>query len=193
MEKELIINGIKYKAVEEYTLNNKEYIGIEKTEKKVKPSLYDYTTIITYEDACEALGLEVDVLPIDTKIPKSEIACMKLKVIAKALRGGKEVNYTEQDWWYHPSFYLYPPNEVEKIPEWHKRQLNLIKVDVRSVFNDTNIYAFGCVNTTGFTFSHRINCVSRLYFLQPDEKIANYFGKQFIKLWAEYNDFAVIE
>ena len=124
MEKEIVINGVRYRAVEEA-----EQMPVQ-VENRVKPTLEDYTTIKTYEDACEALGEE----PILNKIqeitfhsedsniqmilPKSVIALMKLEVIASALRGSrKKIDFTEQDWWYYPYFYLYTDKAIAEMTE----------------------------------------------------------------------------
>ena len=205
MEKEIVINGVRYRAVEEA-----EQMPVQ-VENRVKPTLEDYTTIKTYEDACEALGEE----PILNKIqeitfhsedsniqmilPKSVIALMKLEVIASALRGSrKKIDFTEQDWWYYPYFYLYTDKAIAEMTEEEKKEVNLIKVDASRVCAVGGTSTDGTPCGLGFVFtsyvpSYRyVYCGSRLCFLLRTEEISEYFGKQFIEHWAEYNDLDVI-
>ena len=80
-----------------------------------------------------------------------------------------------------------------------KQNVNLIKVDSsRCVAPGGSAYLGACAGFGGvaagnaFSYASR-SFGSRLYFLQRDEEIAKYFGKQFIELWAEYNGLDVIK
>lgn len=57
-----------------------------KPEDRVKPSLDDYKSIKTYEDACEALG-EEPVGDLEDHVDKHIIALIKLETISRALWG----------------------------------------------------------------------------------------------------------
>ena len=68
----------------------------EKSKPTIKPTLDDYTTIKTYEDACEALGEEplpyepnpiMTLYGIDYEVPPHIIALMKLETISRAVWG----------------------------------------------------------------------------------------------------------
>ncbi|MBR1773913.1 MAG: hypothetical protein IJ759_00135 [Bacteroidales bacterium] len=208
MEKEIVINGIRYRAVEEAGQTTAQ------SENRVKPTLEDYTTIKTYEDACEALGEEplVNELQgtrlysscegknIQMVLPKPVIALMKLEVIAAALRGGrKKIDFTEQDWWYYPYFNLYTNKAIAEITEEEKKEVNLITIDASRVCavggssSNRTSCGLGFVGTVGVRSNRIVDCGSRLSFLQRSKEIAEYFGKQFIELWAEYNELIVLK
>ena len=90
--------------------------NIEPTDDN-KPSLKDYKSIRSYEDACKALGESVDEETLkNAGVPKHIIAQMKLELICKALWGGEVKVYPSPDgnriYWY-PYFALYNQSEVE--------------------------------------------------------------------------------
>lgn len=61
---------------------------IAKELTKKKPTLNDYTSITSYEDACEALGYApVDFDTLWPNLPKHIVALMKLETISRALWG----------------------------------------------------------------------------------------------------------
>jgi hypothetical protein len=88
--------------------NDKE-VEIELTNeqlKKIKKAKFgDYRDILTFEDACEAIGeewAEPNDLPVDV------IAYLKLRIIAKALNGGSWMTYQDTDENnYYPWFYAF--------------------------------------------------------------------------------------
>ena len=71
--------------------------SIGKNEKNItKPTIDDYTTIRSYEDACEALGAEpifndpnpiMNLYGVDYEVPPHIITLMKLETISRALWG----------------------------------------------------------------------------------------------------------
>ena len=133
-------------------------------------------------------------------MPKSVIALMKLEVIASALRGSrKKIDFTEQGWWYYPYFYLYTDKAIAEMTEEEKKEVNLIKVDASRVCAVGGASTHGtycrlrCVGATDVPSGRDVYCGSRLCFLQHTEEIAEYFGKQFIELWAEYNNLEVLK
>lgn len=206
MEKEIVINGIKYVAVEELTgMPQCEKAAETATVKRITPSLDDYTTIKTYEDACEALGIN----PIErvasydkdgeVEVERSVIAFMKLATIAWALRGGKKVDFTEKDCWYYPWFYIYSEEYIQDMTQEEKQNVNLIKIDSSRCVAHGGNANYGAAAGVGYVYAYDAfshagrHYGSRLCFLQRDEGIAQYFGKQFIELWAEYNGLDVIK
>ena len=116
------------------------------TAKTYKPSLDDYTTIKTYEDACEALGI----------VPKHIIALMKLETISYALWGRDFQPQPDGEgskvYWF-PWFALYSQDEINNIDDERRGAL-----------------------LAAFAFR----------LCQETEEKAEYFGKQFIQLWADY-------
>lgn len=161
------------------------------TPSRPAPSLSDYTTIRSYEDACEALGIE----PILNKsllvrdgegiadlftLPKHIVAQMKLEIICKALWGGENKCQPTADgskvWWY-PVMALWTPGEISNMSDDERRAL------LSAPANDGAPAGFGYLtahNRSSWTDAHG---AFRLC-LDTEEK-AEYFGKQFVELWAE--------
>ena len=173
-------------------------------EKKVKPTLDDYTTIKTYEDACEALGLAPIYSDLSKdadraicqyseaqrqygyimKLPKHILALMKLEIISRALWGRNwepMPDTNESKWFYYPYFALWTKDEVRTIDE-----------NIKDNFLSTNVIhntdaTFGYLHT--YRSSNFIYTNAGLSLCQETEEKAEYFGRQFIELWAEYLKF----
>ena len=163
-----------------------------------KPNLDDYKSIKTYEDACEAL----DISPIYSgnavkavcdnvnqhwdfrqEMPKHIIALMKLEVISRALWGRDwepKPDASGNTWFYYPWFALFTQNEIDNMDaaEFEKRALL------------AGLAIFGAY--AGFGYLYSINRSSYAYanlgfrLCQETEEKAEYFGRQFIKIWADY-------
>lgn len=165
-----------------------------------KPTLDDYKTIKSYEDACDVLGLSPilsenrnkalcaqfpDHYDFRQNMPKHIIALMKLEIISRALWGksfqpkpdaeGKEI------YWY-PWFALYTKDEVKQMSdEDRKSTLGALFGGVAS----NGAYAgFGSLGAGSRSSGSGANFGFRL--CQETEEKAAYFGRQFIELWAEY-------
>lgn len=165
-----------------------------------KPTLDDYKTIKSYEDACEVLGLTPilsenrnkalcaqfpDHYDFRQNMPKHIIALMKLEIISRALWGkdfqpkpdaeGKEI------YWY-PWFALYTKKEMEEMSEEKRKSLRgaLLAGDASSGANA----GFGSLHTSDRSSYSDADIGFRLCQETPEK--AEYFGKQFIELWAEY-------
>ena len=165
-----------------------------------KPTLDDYKTIKSYEDACEVLGLTPilsenrnkalcaqfpDHYDFRQNMPKHIIALMKLEIISRALWGkdfqpkpdaeGKEI------YWY-PWFALYTKKEMEEMSEEKRKSLRGALL--------AGLANYGA--NAGFGYLLTYNRSSRSYayigfrLCQETPEKAEYFGKQFIELWAEY-------
>lgn len=165
-----------------------------------KPTLDDYKTIKSYEDACEVLGLTPilsenrnkalcaqfpDHYDFRQNMPKHIIALMKLEIISRALWGkdfqpkpdaeGKEI------YWY-PWFALYTKKEMEEMSEEKRKSLRgaLLAGNALSGANA----GFGSLHTI-YRSSYSVAALGFRLCQETPEK-AEYFGKQFIELWAEY-------
>ena len=171
----------------------------KKVFEAAKPTLDDYKTIRTYEDACEALG-ETPILFENRKkvlcakfpdhydfrqnMPNHIIALMKLETISRALWGRnfqpKPDGEGSKVYWY-PWFALWTKKEVEDMnPEQRGALLSAIA--------SVGAYAgFGCLSTYIRSSSALAHYGFRL--CQETEEKAKYFGQQFIELWAEYLKF----
>lgn len=154
--------------------------NIEPTDDN-KPSLKDYKTIRTYEDACKALGESVDEETLKKAgVPKHIIAQMKLELICKALWGGEVKVYPDPDgnriYWY-PWFALYNQSEIDGMRD--KERGCLLSATAIS----GALAGFGCL-AADCRSSHSLARSGFRLCLDTEEK-AEYFGKQFLELWAE--------
>ena len=169
-------------------------------EEKVKPTLDDYTTIKTYEDACEALSLAPIYSDLSKdadraiceysgaqkqygyimKLPNHILALMKLETISRALWGRNwepKPDANGATWFYYPKFVFW--NKYELNNGLTKEQSNaFIHIDA----NDDTIAGFGYL-TTYYRPSHEASGFEYRLYQETEEK-ASYFGRQFIKLWA---------
>ena len=151
-----------------------------------RPTLDDHTTIKTYEDACEALGIE----PVDfanLAVPDHIKALMKLETISRALWGKSWEPKHQAEWdgrtfYWFPWFCLYTKDEVENI----KR--NPEDYNCAALFGGSATYGayagFGCL----FTDSRPASTYASLGFrlCQESKGKARYFANTFAELWVEY-------
>lgn len=151
------------------------------TPSQPAPSLSDYTTIRSYEDACVALGESMDVEKlVAAGVPNHIIAQMKLEHICKALWGGENKCQPTADgskvWWY-PVMALWTPGEISNMSDDERRAL------LSAGASRGAAAGFGSLNAYGRSSASHANSGFRLC-LDTEEK-AEYFGKQFVELWAE--------
>ncbi len=165
-----------------------------------KPTLDDYKTIKSYEDACDVLGLSPilsenrnkalcaqfpDHYDFRQNMPKHIIALMKLEIISRALWGknfqpkpdaeGKEI------YWY-PWFALYTKDEVKQMSD-EDRKSTLGALLAGCAYYGAGA-GFGSLDT--IHRSSRSNASYGFRLCQETREKAAYFGRQFIDLWAEY-------
>lgn len=142
--------------------------------------------IKTFEDAVKATGMTI---PLDDNqlsyLPKDVVAYMKLRIIAAALNGLTEDTIDEfpkfikgEHRWY-PCFYLYKHEEIERMDE-EKKEMWLRGSHYAYDSNCGLAYSQSC-NEWANSFSY---VASRLAV--KSEELAEYFGKQFIDIWANY-------
>lgn len=151
-----------------------------KPEDRVKPSLDDYKSIKTYEDACEALG-EEPVGDLGDHVDKHIIALIKLETISRALWGKDWQPKPDPDgskYFYYPWFALYTQSEMDSMNEEDRGAL-------LGATAYLGAYAgFGYLNANLRSSSSRAHIGFRL--CQETEKKAKYFGIQFKEIWADY-------
>ena len=150
-------------------------------------TIEDYTTIKTYEDACEALGLmpylsedkpkalcvRHDCYDFRQNMPRHIIALMKLETVSRALWGRDfepKPDAEDDKTYYYPYFVLYTKNEIKTMSKINPSAL------FYNGFGFIGIRYYSPVSDS--TFSFRL--------CQETEKKAGYFGRQFLDLWAEY-------
>lgn len=148
--------------------------------KREAPTLDNYKTIKSYEDACEALGVS-PIQPEKMNVSKHIVALMKLETISKALWGKdfdpKPDPKGEKCFWY-PYFALYTQDEIEGLNEAQRGAL------LSATANYGTNAGFGCLDA-----GYRSSLASADFgfrLCQETEEKAQYFGTQFIELWAEY-------
>lgn len=158
-----------------------------------KPNLDDYTSIKTYEDACEALGVEpifnepnpiMNLYGVEYEVEPHIIALMKLETISRALWGKTwkpEPDADGSKWFYYPVFTLYTQQEIENMDE--DKRGGLLSA---SAIDGANA-GFGFLGT--HTRSSVATATYGFRLCQEDSEKAKYFGRQFLELWAEYLKF----
>lgn len=143
-----------------------------------------YTDIKTYEDACEYLNIEPRTLD-NTVMTADEIAYAKLKVIARAIRGGEEFSYQKaiaNGQYYYPWWYICTK-------EYYDNELS--EEDKKRGVCFGGIASYGA--NAGFAYADatyapsitRATIGSRLCFY--DRERCNYFCEQFKELIVQYN------
>ena len=157
--------------------------------KPEKPDYSDYRNIKTYEDACAALGVDPinetdeslnDLITRGIIAPR-HIALMKLETISRALWGKDFEPIPDAEGskiYYFPWFYLYTQSEIDNMDDDERGAL-------LSAYALSGAFAgFGSLATAYRSSYSAANLGFRLR--QETGEKAVYFGKQFIKLWAEY-------
>ena len=165
-----------------------------------KPTLDDYKTIKSYEDACDVLGLSPilsenrnkalcaqfpDHYDFRQNMPKHIIALMKLEIISRALWGKSfepEPDAEGNKIYWYPWFALYTKDEVDRMSDEERKSLY---VALFGGYASNGAYA-----GVGYLSAHGRSSYSAAYIgfrlCQETEEKAAYFGRQFIELWAEY-------
>lgn len=171
----------------------------KKVFEAAKPTLDDYKTIRTYEDACEALG-ETPILSENRKkalcakfpdhydfrqnMPNHIIALMKLETISRALWGRnfqpKPDGEGSKVYWY-PWFALWTKKEVEDMNPEQRGALLSARAGSGASAGFGCLYAYSRSSYAAAYYGFRL--------CQETEEKAKYFGQQFIELWAEYLKF----
>lgn len=143
--------------------------------------------IKTFDDAVKATGMK---LPLDDNqlsyLPKDVVAYMKLRVIAAALNGLTEdtldefPKFTIDEWKWYPMFDLYTKAGIENTIEEISESGFMFGSDTR--YNSfcfiavDDLYAYDTKSTANFTARLAVKSY----------ELAQYFGRQFIDIWADY-------
>lgn len=145
--------------------------------------------IKTFEDACEALGnhafvnqyrriIEEQNPPMD-ETAKDLIAYLKLRIICAALNEGWEPTFANEEYRWYPWFVVYTKEELDRMSEEKRRRVvgrssNVANASGGLVFAG----ASGASSYSGTVYG------SRLAF--KSEELADYAGKQFIEIYADF-------
>lgn len=152
-----------------------------KPEDRVKPSLDDYKSIKTYEDACEALGEEPVEGSIGDHVDKHIIALIKLETISRALWGKDWQPKPDPDgskYFYYPWFALYTQSEMDSMSEEDRGALLGAGAYYGANAGFGSLVASSRSSDSGAAFGFRL--------CQETEEKAKYFGIQFKEIWADY-------
>lgn len=150
-------------------------------ERKNKPITEHIKTL---EDAILELG-DDNTLVIEYEMAHKCVdynlkAYLALRIICAALNEGWEPEFTEDEWKWVPWHHLWTAEELSKKDDNWKQNYHLISLD-----NYKTEY-------TGFAYSYSIHTPSTAsaYFgprlCLKSRELADYFGKQFINLWADF-------
>lgn len=152
-----------------------------KPEDRVKPSLDDYKSIKTYEDACEALGEEPVEGSLGDHVDKHIISLIKLETISRALWGKDWQPKPDPDgskYFYYPWFTLYTQSEMDSMSEEDRGAL------LGAYANSGAGAGFGYLragNRSSYSYA-----ILGFRLCQETEEKAKYFGVQFKEIWADY-------
>ena len=143
--------------------------------------------IKTFEDAMQATGMTI---PLDDNqlsyLPKDVVAYMKLRIIAAALNELHEATldefpkFTTDEYRWYPWFYLYTQEQIDKIGEEEKKKVWLFG----SHSGDGSICGLAYVNSDN-TWSYSFSIFSARLAVKS-EALSEYFGRQFLEIWADY-------
>ena len=139
--------------------------------------------IKTFDDALEELGPNHSLVKEYEAICKADvtentIVYSRLCVITAAMNEGWRPRFVKEEYRYFPYFYLYTNEEISRMSEEEKSSVVFL--------SNSSAYAYGGVAyACAYNDSVYVaNVGSRLAF--KTEELAEYAGKQFTKLYAEY-------
>lgn len=149
--------------------------------------------IKTFEDACNELGEDHPMVSVyDALVTRANgeqslaewmgkdvVAFLKLRIITEALNEGWHPKFTEDEYRYYPWFYICTKEEYDNLSEEGKRRC------VGRAYSGA--HAFGGLvfsNANNASSSSATNSGVRLAFSNRD--LAEYAGKQFIDIWADF-------
>lgn len=160
--------------------------------------VYNFKNITTFKEACEALGLDYDILSINAKgiakISKASAAMLKLNIIRKALNFGQDLHLTEN---LKNSHIYYPYNPfMPKSSTYYAQELKLGKVKViGNIKNEGEVYCvlggFSSYSSYGglgnFLPGSKIGTAngSSAFLGCASDEIARHFGRYFGMLITE--------
>ena len=148
----------------------------------VKPTLTDYTTIRSYEDACVALHRLPLTLSDVQAIDDYTIAMLQLETIAEAIRGKDgpllfDSRVTTSA--YAPCFGRYTGEEMDDQPDMLRESALWVHTGtgVKDLFAMSHIAK---INTNGY------KCINPRIMQHSYEKAQYLGGRHFVQYWATY-------
>ena len=143
--------------------------------------------IKTFDDAFHAIGDKHELVK-DYKnlivcycIPKDIIAFAKLRIIAEALNEGWKPTFKDGECRYYSWFYIYTKKEYEELDEDEKKECRVVYRSFSSASASGGVVYASVGGASSYSDA---GYGSRLSF--KTREIAEYFGKQFIDIWADF-------
>lgn len=143
--------------------------------------------IKTFDDAFHELGDKHELvkdyknLIVCDCFPKDIIAYAKLRIIAEALNEGWKPKFDGNECRYYPWFYIYTKKEYEELDEYEKKECRVVGRSNSNAVAGGGVVFVGVGGASSYSDA---GYGSRLSF--KTREIAEYFGKQFIDIWAEF-------
>ena len=139
----------------------------------------------TFNDAFRTLGDKHELvkdyknLIVCDCFPKDIFAYAKLRIIAEALNEGWEPTFDKDECRYYPWFYIYTKDEYDKLDDRYKKYCNIVSDFIGN--KNSRVYSVYVSNVSSLSDT---NIGSHLAF--KTRELADYCGKQFIDIWAEF-------
>lgn len=182
IKKEYVLNAYKHASEEQKALLEnmfgKDVFQPKNIMERVK----------TFEDACEVLGEEHSyvqeyrgVANINFDFTQDIIAYLKLRIICAALNEGCNQTFIKDKYMYYPWFDFYTKEEYDKLDKDKKKECSIVCLSHKTASQN------GCIGCSCAFESSSVaynGICSRLAF--KTEEFAEYCGKQFIDIWADY-------
>lgn len=109
-------------------------------------------------------------------------AFLKLRIITAALNEGWEAQFTPGEYRYYPFFNIYSKEEYDRLTDGEKEEVGLVLWGGNANYGSYAGFAYA-YSRFAFSYSYSV-CGARLAL--KSEELANYAGKQFLKIYAEF-------
>lgn len=180
IQKENVLNAYNQASDEQKLLLEnmfgKEMFQPEDIRKRVK----------TFKNAVDILGKDnpavIDYYAVSNETytnPKDIIAYAKLRVIVEALNEGWKPTFNKDECRYFPWFNLHTKDQYLKLDDKEKRYCVLCSDNYTSL-------NFSFVSCSAFVDSSNSNTGNSSRLALKTRELAEYCGKQFIDIWADY-------
>lgn len=145
--------------------------------------------IKTFEDACDELGDEHPlvkeywgVVNINLDITQDLISYLKLRIICTALNEGWEPQFSGGEYRWYPWFTLWTKEELtDKTEEWKQEHKLWVW---GGPLDDVSACGIACAGS--YDAGSNSNAAISALISVKSKELADYFGNQFIDIWAYY-------
>lgn len=135
--------------------------------------------VYSYESALQELGEQA---PNFTGLTPDVVAYIKLKAVARALNEGWKIDLDKNECLYYPAFRVYSKMELDEMIDDEIKSCTI----ARRGGNAIKVANAGWrVTLTNYRFSFA-GAVHGFSLCVKSGELAEYFGAQFVELWADY-------